>query len=176
MQLRMARTDDIDAIATLHAQSWRHAYRGIFRDEFLDGDVMSNRLQVWLQRLSYPLSNQLVLVAEYHGEIQGFVCAFGNSDPQWGTFIDNLHVRQDNKRQGIGRTLMQAVAQWSEQNYPGIGLHLEVLAPNTAAQQFYTALGGRPQASWLWQPPGGGEVENLRFVWSRASSLLKLMD
>ena len=54
MEFRTANHDDIDAIATLHAESWRTAYRGMFRDEFLDSNVFADRLEVWQQRLSAP--------------------------------------------------------------------------------------------------------------------------
>jgi len=34
---------DEAAIARLHADSWRAAYRGILRDDFLDDTVVANR-------------------------------------------------------------------------------------------------------------------------------------
>jgi len=170
--IRNGGKEDAEAIASLHADSWRLAYRGMFRDEFLDGDVFKDRKQVWRQRFAEPGSNQVVFVAEEGRQLRGFVCAFGGEDPQWGTFIDNLHVRHDKKRQGIGKQLMQAVARWSQQHYPGAGLYLSVLEPNIPARRFYEALGATNQASRPWEPPGGGEVIDLRYVWPDPTVLL----
>jgi len=173
VRLRDANPDDADVLATLHAESWRVAYRGMFRDEFLDGDVFSDRQSVWRQRLNEPRRNQHVIVAEDAGGVCGFVCAYGNEDDEFGTFIDNLHVRLERKRNGIGRRLMTAVAKWSREQFPDAGLYLEVLELNTPARYFYEALGATNIRSWLWEPPGGGEVVALKYAWSSPEVLLQ---
>ena len=38
-------------IAALHAASWKAAYRGLFADSYLDGDVEYERLRHWRQRI-----------------------------------------------------------------------------------------------------------------------------
>jgi ribosomal protein S18 acetylase RimI-like enzyme len=172
MNIRTANMDDVQAVARLHADSWRIAYRGIFQDDFLDGDVFANRNDVWHQRLSSPPKNQLVLLAEKAGEPIGFVCAYGNEDPVFGTFIDNLHVRADNKRQGIGRKLLRSVATWSRENYPEAGVYLSVLEPNLPARRFYESLGAINYESRNWEPPGGGQVVDLRYIWPGSQILL----
>lgn len=172
MNIRQADQDDAESIALLHATSWRRAYRGMLRDEYLDGDVIPDRISVWENRLNAPKNNQLTLLAENEGEIIGFVCAFGNEDSRWGTFIDNLHVRYENKRQGIGRRLMQEVARWSLKQYPDAGLYLGVLEKNYPARQFYESLGAKNQETTQWEPPGGGLVNNLLYVWSSLETTL----
>ena len=54
MIYREAISADAASVAALHAKSWRVAYRGILRDEFLDGDVVQNRVEVWEKRLTAP--------------------------------------------------------------------------------------------------------------------------
>lgn len=173
MNIRPANKNDAESIALLHAESWRVAYRGIFGDVFLDRDVAQDRIVVWRQRFAAPKSNQIVFVAEEDQQLQGFVCAFGNEDKKWGTFIDNLHVHRTRKRQGIGKRLMTQVALWSRDNYPGVGLYLSVLEPNISARRFYENLGATNQESSLWEPPGGDKVVDLRYVWSSSDSLLE---
>jgi len=51
VQFRPARPSDADAVAALHADSWRRHYRGAYSDAFLDGDVYAERLVVWSSRL-----------------------------------------------------------------------------------------------------------------------------
>lgn len=172
MNIRPATTEDSASIALLHAESWRSVYRGIFRDEFLDGDVFQERRCVWHSRIAQPKDNQLVLIAEENSELFGFVCAFGNEDKKWGTFIDNLHVHVKQQRQGIGTNLMAEVALWSNQNFPTIGIYLSVLEPNRPAQDFYQFLGATYKESKPWAPPDGGEVIEFLYAWSSVEPLL----
>jgi hypothetical protein len=51
MRLRPAAAGDAVAIAALHADSWRRSYRGALRDEYLDGDIVPERVAVWRSRL-----------------------------------------------------------------------------------------------------------------------------
>jgi hypothetical protein len=61
---RVARATDAEAIAHLHAESWRRTYRGMMSDEFLDGRALENRRRVWRQRLQTLGGSQYVCVAE----------------------------------------------------------------------------------------------------------------
>jgi GNAT superfamily N-acetyltransferase len=165
--LRLATRDDAPAIAALHADSWRTAYRGALTDEFLDGDVTRDRMKVWEQRLSSPAANQFVIVAEEDGRIIGFACAFGGKDKRLGTLLDNIHVRRNLHRQGMGKRLLSAVADWCRAEYPSEGLYLSVLEQNTQARRFYESLGATDQEGDIWLPPGGGSVAIRRYAWSR---------
>src|SRR5262245_66039307 len=102
MRYRQATHADTVTIATLHAEGWQATYRGAYRDEFLDGGVVEDRLRVWGDRLSAPPPNQFVVIAEDEGRVLGFACAYGREDPRWGTLLDNIHVRRDLHRQGTG--------------------------------------------------------------------------
>ena len=53
-RFRLAASDDAQAVADLHARSWRRHYRGAYSDAFLDGDVIADRLAVWADRLREP--------------------------------------------------------------------------------------------------------------------------
>jgi len=170
--LRLAAPHDADSIAQLHAHSWRIAYRGVLSDDYLDNHVVAERTQAWRERLTSPSANQIVMVAERSDDICGFICAYGDEHVQWGTYVDNLHVRGDMKRQGIGRTLLLAIARWSHERYPGKGISLNVLEANDSARRFYETLGGAPVESGVWRPPGGGEVNELRYAWQDVAALL----
>jgi ribosomal protein S18 acetylase RimI-like enzyme len=90
----------------------------------------------------------------------------------WGAFPDNLHVRHDLKRQGIGARLMAATARAVAARSPSSGLYLWVLEQNTAAQAFYEAHGGRRIERELTGPfPGGGHAWSFRYAWPDLSEL-----
>jgi ribosomal protein S18 acetylase RimI-like enzyme len=162
---------DIEPIARLHVSSWRQTYRGMMRDEFLDGDAESNRLRIWKQRLEQSQDNQFVCVAEEGGEVFGFICVYGNEDPQWGSFIDNLHVARTHKGSGIGTSLMNSAANWLSTHYSGFGVYLWVMEANHFAKRFYQGLGATDVGSVLKRDPGGGQAPNCRYIWSSPAKI-----
>lgn len=64
VKFRTAQARDARSIADLHALSWRTHYRGALSDEFLSGDIVANRLELWNERLALPSTTQFVYVAE----------------------------------------------------------------------------------------------------------------
>ena len=170
-QIRQALPSDADDIARLHAISWRTAYRGALSDAYLDGPIEAERAELWRARLAQPAANQFVVIAQSRGEAVGFACAYGGEDPQWGTFLDNLHVLPEFKRQGIGAQLMREVAAWSAGAYPGQGIYLWVLGSNLPAQRFYARIGGENAGTDLWTPPDGSALPKVRIAWRSAEAL-----
>jgi ribosomal protein S18 acetylase RimI-like enzyme len=171
IEYRLATPFDAEAIANLHARSWRENYRGSFHDSFLDGDLPGERLRVWRERLDHPPDNQLVQLAVAGADLAGFVCAYGAHDREWGSFIDNLHVPHALKRNGIGSALMKQAGVWLASRYPGMGVHLLVLEANTSARRFYERLGARNAGTSTMETHGGAVVRSCRYVWSRPELL-----
>jgi len=178
LRFRVACPDDAQAIAALHADSWRRHYRGAFSDAFLDNDVAGYLLPLWTERLASPDSRARTILAEGDGAVVGLAHTLLGEDATWGAFLDNLHVIHGLKRQGIGTRLLartgQAVVDWS----PSSGLYLWVLEQNSAARAFYAARGGVCVERDDAPPPGGdtarlnGKPMGLRYVWRDPSTLV----
>jgi hypothetical protein len=163
---RSADASDSAAIAALHAASWRHAYRGILPDSYLDGAIAQERLDLWKKRLSPSgRDRRLVLLAESASELAGFVCILLDADPEWGACLDNLHVRPDNHRRGLGRLLFAEAARWLMSKEPGWPLHLWVFETNPAARGFYDRFGGEVVTRKIKRMPGGAKIASLRYLW-----------
>jgi GNAT superfamily N-acetyltransferase len=170
---REATAQDVEAIAALHADSWRRHYRGAYSDAFLDKEVFADRLQVWTDRLHQPdRSNECTIIAERDGAVVGFAHTILNEDQQWGALLDNLHVRYDLKGGGIGTRLMAETARAVLKRTPGSGLFLWVLEGNKGAQAFYQARGGECAGSKTSDAPGGGTIFAFRYVWPDPTVLL----
>lgn len=174
MLYREATSRDAETIARLHAESWRTHYRGAYRDEYLDGDVFGDRLRVWRERLASPAPNQFVVLAEEDGDAAGFACAYGADDERWGTLLDNIHVRPEHQKSGIGTGLLAEVAAWCRRAYPDCGLYLWVLHDNQRAQNFYRKHGASDRGGAFSEPPGGGEIHGRRYVWDTLPELARL--
>ena len=173
IRCRPAQARDVEAIATLHADSWRRNYRGAYLDSYLDGDVLTDRLAVWRERITRPDASFRTIVAEHDGAFAGFAHTKLDDDPRWGALLENLHVVHGLKGQGIGTRLMAAVAGAVLDATPGAGLYLWVLDVNVAAQAFYAARGGVEAGREMRGPfPGGGTALGRRIVWRDPAKLV----
>ncbi len=170
-EYREAQLPDAEAVAALHARSWRENYRGSFTDAFLDGDLVGERRGVWSRRIAEPPGNQLVLLAVDGADLAGFVCAYDDHDPEWGSFIDNLHVAAAARRGGVGASLMRQAGAWLAERHPHLGLYLLVLEANASARRFYERLGARNAGVSTMETHGGAMVRSCRYTWSSAELL-----
>jgi len=171
VNFREAGKMDVERIALLHADSWRRTYRGMMPDEFLDGDVLSNRVQVWHERLAACRPDQFVFLAEEDSRLAGFVCAFSNEDPTWGSYIDNLHVSHESRGRKAGAVLMAHAAKWLNDRHPHAGVYLWVMEANGPARRFYERLGASNAGIVDKRDPAGGSAPSCRYVWKNPQYL-----
>ena len=177
LTFRSAGAGDAPAVAALHADSWRRNYRGAYSDSFLDGDVLADRRRVWTERLGAADRDTHTVLAEDDAGLVGFAHVMFDADPDWGALLDNLHVRQADKRQGVGSELLALCARAViERDAP---LYLWVLEQNLPARAFYEARGGVSVERAPVSAPGGvasrlnGTPEKLRYAWPDPRVLLK---
>jgi ribosomal protein S18 acetylase RimI-like enzyme len=170
--LRRAGPADWTAIAAIHAASWRSAYRGIYPDSYLDGEVPAERRAFWCEAFG-GMDPELdaVFLAEQADEAVGFACLRRKAEAA-GPLLDNLHVLPERKSGGIGRRLIAAVAAWLVAKEPDAALQLVVWADNVAARRFYARLGGREVETFEAPTPGGGTAPQMRVRWERAADLV----
>jgi GNAT superfamily N-acetyltransferase len=177
VQFRLAGRTDADAIAALHADSWRRHYRGAYSDAFLDGDVLADRVEVWRRRLGDSERSGHTVVAEGGGSLIGFAHTVLDDHPMWGALLDNLHVTHRRQREGTGSRLLALTARAVIERETG--LYLWVLEQNVEAQAFYEAHGGERVESALVAPPGGvadrlsDSPVKLRYAWHDPAVLLR---
>ena len=182
IHLRDATARDVEAIAALHADSWRRHYRGSLTDEYLDTHADADRLAVWTERFRAGPTNAnanaitITIIASPSSTdddtVLGFAHTILDADPTWGALLDNLHVTADHKRGGIGTQLLAETARRVRDRDPTTGLYLWVLERNTAAQAFYLARGGRFEDRQDHRQPGGSTAVGIRCVWPDPTTLL----
>jgi GNAT superfamily N-acetyltransferase len=167
----VAASRDASAIAALHAESWRSAYRGLYPDEFLDGPILDERLRFWKERMSAPNpERQRVIGAMADGQLVGFACVLLDAEPAWSPLLDNLHVKPSYKGQGIGALLLSASRDWVARAAPGEPMHLWVMEGNLPARRFYDRQGGTvAERSIVDDGPAKGQPV-MRYVWPPLSA------
>lgn len=166
INIRPATLADAEAIAALHALSWRSTYKNVLSDHYLDVELDEDRLRDWRQRLQSPTPDQYVIVAERAGTgIVGFACAFGKFDQEAGTLLENLHAHPMHKQKGLGKQLLQHIAGWTIAHYPTDPLHLWVVEPNVPAIGFYRHMGAVEDARAMWDAPDGSSIAEMRYIW-----------
>jgi hypothetical protein len=165
--IRLANVADADAIAAVHAASWRSAYRGIFKDSTLGPALDDERRTHWRGKLSAVTADDAVLIA---GDV-GFIAVWAKGDPGFGAYIDNLHVHPERRSAGLGRRLlgeaMGRVAGRGER-----AAYLWVFDDNVRAIDFYRRLGGEIVEGGF-DEVDGQPVPHSRIVWNDTARLVE---
>ncbi|WP_339629352.1 GNAT family N-acetyltransferase [uncultured Maribacter sp.] len=169
---REAKITDANSIANLHAKSWQQNYRGSFSDEFLDNEVLDDRLNEWTKRLQNQSNDQYLILLEEDDELQGFICAYFGHDAQFGTLLDNLHVSLNTQGKGGGTQLMISLAKEILKRNKEKGFYLWVLDSNAAAISFYDKLGGVAVETVESNEIGDTPFLKIRYVWNDANVFL----
>jgi hypothetical protein len=171
--LREATKLDSAAIAHLHAESWRSAYRGILSDDYLDQRAHTERAALWQSRFSEIASKPFFAVlAEAGAELAGFACVFPQEHLTFGSFLDNLHVVPQSIGRGIGRQLLGGVARrLIADKVPG-GIYLWVIEKNSRARKFYARAGAVEVERVELPIPDGSRLAEMRCYWPDPARLL----
>jgi GNAT superfamily N-acetyltransferase len=170
IELRPAKFSDHTAIAKIHTESWQKNYRNILSNQFLDNKVEEERLAFWHRRLSSLMASQQVTVASVNDCITGFSWLFIDYDPQYGTLLDNLHVRQDFQNNGVGKLLMKNCARVILEKAKSRKMYLWVYELNQNARKVYEHLGGNWLHTARKRNVDGTGANACRYVWEDIAS------
>jgi GNAT superfamily N-acetyltransferase len=143
--IRDATVEDARAIAHVHVRSWRWAYRGQIRDEFLDRLSIVERESTWRERLGSNEGPRCVVAEADDGVVIGFA-AFGEPQdevsPGTGELLA-LYIEEDVAGTGVGRQLLER-ATGGLRDGGSDRAFLWVLESNDRARRFYERSG------WAW--------------------------
>lgn len=170
MLIRDVTLADARALAQVHVDSWRHAYRALLPADFLNTLSVENRAQLWHESIRDGIP--FVLVAEVGAMVVGFAAYGPCRDP--GVSPEEyelwaIYVAPEYLATGIGLGL------WShaKANMLAAGattISLWVLVGNEPAKQFYRKAGFQEQPGALKSLDiSGASVDEIRFVWRACS-------
>jgi ribosomal protein S18 acetylase RimI-like enzyme len=164
--IRRAVVDDAAAIARVHVDSWRAAYRGLVPQPYLDNLSYADREERWRNLLGRAETATFVATsaASAGGTIVGFASCGERkaADLYSDGELYALYLLQSHWRRGLGKQLLEAaLAELGARGYGSMGLW--VLRDN-AALHFYQALGG-VRSGGGEQFVGGACLDKVAFVW-----------
>lgn len=107
--IRPALAADVERIAEIHVNGWRHAYRGLVSDQYLFGTLkVIRRIEAFREIVSSPYPGEETVVFVDEGIIKAFMTMGDCRDVDklqtyevWG-----IYVEPQFKQQGIGTQLM----------------------------------------------------------------------
>lgn len=145
MNIRRAIPDDSFALARVHVDSWRSAYRGLVPDAHLEKLDYARRADRFRQ--SFTADSPETYVAEQDGTITGFLtlgdCRDQDVDHKSTGEIWGIYLAPEYWHRGIGRSLCQwAEACLASRGYSAVVLW--VFTDNDRARKFYEAMGFVP--------------------------------
>ena len=103
------------------------------------------------------------LIAEVNGEPAGFALFFHNFSTflaQPGIYLEDLFVKPEQRSHGVGRALLERLAQIAVQRDCG-RLEWAVLNWNEDAIRFYERLGAKPNLEWTVYRLAGESLRTL---------------
>jgi ribosomal protein S18 acetylase RimI-like enzyme len=153
MTTRIAAPDDADEIARIQVLTWRHAYRGLVPDEYLNALSTGERSAMWQQ--SIETGSVTVLVAEEEGAMCGWISIGPSRDADAGASTGEvwaLYVRPTAWSRGLARSLWRAARERLVADDMTTA-SLWVFADNPRARSAYEHLG------WRLEPDSGKTFE-----------------
>ena len=161
-RIRSAGSDDAEAIARVHVESWKTTYAGIVPDAYLASLSVETRSVHWKEELAKSAST--VFVAEDDAGIFGFVSGGKLRNPvaDYDGEIYAIYLLQDRQRRGAGRALTTALAHALRSD--GLASMIVWVLKENPAVGFYRYLGAVPVIEATIEI-GGAKLEELAFGW-----------
>ena len=173
--VRQAVPEDCTAIARVHVDSWKTAYRGIVPEDYLARLSYTDREATWSQAIGNP--QNIVLVAgdtkTTGNTVIGFVSGGANrtKDTIYAGELYAIYILKEYRGKGIGRNLVLSLVQrFVDCNINS--MFVWVLTKNPYAK-FYDKLGGQQVGSQQIRI-GGTSFEEIAYGWKDLSLLLEM--
>ena len=151
--------DERKAISRIFEESWRHAYKGIIPQDYLDG-IQEGR---WTPLIDIPGWKTMVCIedGEYIGTSTFSRSRFENY-PDDGEII-SIYLLPAYMHKGYGRRLFEAVMnELHKEGYREV--FLWVLEENSAARKFYETCGFVCSGDITDTVIGGRQLREVRYV------------
>ncbi|MEO1680138.1 MAG: GNAT family N-acetyltransferase [Pseudomonadota bacterium] len=163
-EIRPARPDDAEALATLHVAAWAETYPGLLPDDEIAAHGLELRRAQWHRQ--FERGGTRIVIAPGQG--------FAQVGPQrdeplnrggYGEELYSIYVLRAAQGTGLGRSLLRAVLGPEPEAFTAL-----VLEGNARATGFYEHAGGQ----WIElraEMVGGSPIRERVYGWSQDAAL-----
>lgn len=167
LRIRPMTAGDSDEVAAVRVRGWRHAYRGLMPQAYLDGMDVAAEADRQRARLATGDGSVVNLVAEAEdGTLAGWAAYGPYRDGEVRTGdgeLYALYLPPERIGQGVGRTLLTEVTtRCTAAGHPR--MLLWVLKENARARRFYEAAGFTPDGTEEPFEVAGTAVPEVRYA------------
>lgn len=174
VHVRRATPNDLMAMARVHVETWKSAYRGLGFDDRLDQLTVETDLARGFGRwLANPLPGMAQFVAVTSAdEVVGFAMGRPNRepDPEYTGELGSIYVLPFHQGRGVGSTLLRRVVD----HLTDLG-HRSMLAwvlEENPYRRFYERLGGNlVQHRVAWSRTVGTDLPKVSYGWKDITRL-----
>lgn len=153
--------DDRLAVSRIYAESWRHAYKGIVPQSFLDGLSEDNCGK------NIDMEGRYNLVAVADGKLVGTSSYCRSRFPEYAEYgeIISIYFLPEYMGKGYGKKLLAAaVERLAEMGHRDV--FLWVLEENHGARAFYERCGFFPSGERMTSEIGGKTLAELQYCYN----------
>ena len=176
--IRIATSEDISDLATIHVAGWQGAYGGLIDQAYIDSQDIDKRKTDWSEWIKEEDVDRLLAIVD--GKAVGFV-AYGplrtappgtsKIRPLYSSEIYGLYLLPDYWRQGIGTQLIQQAVQ-NLKAKKHTSMCLWVLDKNKRACGFYEKVGAQRVGKKMVEF-GPSKMKEICYGWRDIDEVLK---
>ena len=142
--IRLATLDDAVAIAKIHTESWRIAYKGIISDNVLDNIDINHRIESWGNSIASHNVGSLLFVSDEDSAITGFAGGGVGRDDDYREEAELycIYLAGSAMGKGTGRALYTVIAEFARAS--GFStMYNWCLEKNLKGHEFYMRMGAK---------------------------------
>lgn len=173
-----ATLEDVPALAALHVESWREAYKNILTPEYLFNLSPAKRAEEWraaIEQINQGKKIKRILLAYNENRaLIGFCSAAESGGHDHDCELETIYVNKRFQRQGIGLALLMKIINW----LIGEGFKSMicwVFADHAISRKFYESIGGELRSESLNLEFDGKEYPVISYRW-RLSQMAKKLE
>ena len=140
MEIRVAKSSDIEKIAEVYVKNHRETYRGLLSDDYFESLTLDYAKEKWSTYLKSTGSKMWVA---YNADIfLGFAAGTEDKNLADTWYLDSLHITENARGKGVGTSLIKIMMMYALENgYSKMSVC--IIKGNDNAGSLYEKLGAK---------------------------------
>ena len=161
MNIREAKTEDIELIANLYVMNWKKTYVGLLSDNFLNGLTVNDAIKKWQEY--FTKEKHMIFVAYENENFLGFSACREDEELKNCLYLDSLHVCEISRGKGVGTKLINTVGTYAY-NKGYNHMSICIVKGNDKAKGMYEKMGAKHYKDFI-DYFGNTESNSEKLIW-----------